>query len=225
MPGSDGDERHRALLSASIARSWYKTNVGWFAWLVDRLPDRNGCLSERVVTGQLLAGEAALDPLLHAFRQLAGLHQIQIQRLNVAEVEEVSLPFDLGVGIETEPAAADAVDLGLRVVRVGDDLLPEADDLALLVVDDDFLVRVLPVLETLHLQAEGDIANLVDADAHHIFLGTDVPAVRGVVGVKIGERLPVTGFLAVLVGLEPGLDPLIQFRTFERRHCPSPLSL
>src|ERR1700677_5131745 len=153
MPGSDSDECHQALLSASIARSWYKTSA-WLVCLVgERLPDRNGCLSERVVTGQLLAGEAALDPLLHAFGQLAGLHQIQIQRLNVAEVEEVSLPFDLGVGIETEPAAADAVDLGLRVVRVGDDLLPEADDLALLVVDDDFLVRVLPVLEALHLEA------------------------------------------------------------------------
>jgi hypothetical protein len=31
----------------------------------------------------------------------------------VAEVEEVSLPFDLAVGVEPEPAAADAVDLGL----------------------------------------------------------------------------------------------------------------
>jgi hypothetical protein len=69
--------------------------------------------------------------------------------------------------------------------------LPEPDDLALLLVDDDLLIRVLPVLQALHLEAQRDVADLVDADAHHVFLRADVPPVSGVGGVEIRQRLPV----------------------------------
>src|SRR5262249_48391982 len=125
-------------------------------------PDRDGCFTQRVVTGELFAGEAALYPLLHALGQLARLHQIHIQDLNVTEVEEVALPLDEFVGVEPKPAAADPVDLLLPPVAIDDDLLPEADDLTLLVVDEDLLVGVLPVLQALHFQPERDVADLVD---------------------------------------------------------------
>src|SRR5271165_7188143 len=96
-------------------------------------PDRGGRLTKRVVTRQLLTGEAALDALLHAGGELPGLDQVHVHLLHVAEVEEVALPFDLGVGVEPEPAAADPVDLLRDTVAVERDLLPEADDLALFV--------------------------------------------------------------------------------------------
>src|ERR1700756_6037686 len=170
---------------ASIARATNQT-LGWSA-----SPDRDGRFPQRVVAGQLLTGEAALDPLRHALGQLAGLHQVQIQRLNVAEVEEVALPLDELVGVEPKPAPADPVDLLLAAVPVDDDLLPETDDLTLAVVDEDLLVRVLPVPEAFHFQTERDVADLVDPDAHHVFLGPDVPAIRGFGGIEAGQRLPV----------------------------------
>src|ERR1700709_1550055 len=108
MPGTGSDECHRALLTDSIARLTNQM-LGWVA--ATKSPDRDGCLAQWVVAGQLLAGQAALDALLHALGQLSGLHQVQVQRLHVAEVEEIALPFDLGVGVQPEPAAADAVDL------------------------------------------------------------------------------------------------------------------
>ena len=130
---------------------------------------------------------------------------------HVAEVEEVTLPLDQLVGIEPEPTAADAVDLVPGAVGLVDDLLPEADDLALLLVDEHLLVLVDPVLQAFHLQAQSDVADLVDADAHHVFLGADVPAVGGVFGVEVRQRLPVAGLLAVLVGLQPAVDPCLEF--------------
>jgi hypothetical protein len=57
------------------------------------------------------------------------------------------------------------------------------------------------------------IADLVHADAHHIFLRADVPAVGGVLGVEVGERAPVTVLFAVAVDLKPLLDPLVEFFT------------
>src|SRR4051794_17051242 len=162
MSGTSSDECHRALLTVSIARLTNQM-LGWVA--LRRSPDRDGRFAQGVVARQLLAGQTALDALLHAPGQLPGLHQVQVQRLHVAEVEEVALPFDLGVGVQPEPAAADAVDLLPATVPVDHDLFPETDDLALLVVDDDLLVRVLPVLQTLHLEAQRDVANLVDAHA------------------------------------------------------------
>src|ERR1700752_2429112 len=89
----------------SIARATNQM-LGW-----SNSPDRDGCLAERVVAGQLLACHTALDPLLHARRQFPFLHQLHVQRRDVTEVEEVALPLDELVGIEPEPAAADAVDL------------------------------------------------------------------------------------------------------------------
>ena len=66
------------------------------------------------------------------------------------------------VAVEAEPAAADAVDLVLAAVGLVDDLLPEADDFALLVVDQDLLVLVHPVLQAFHFQTQRDVADLVD---------------------------------------------------------------
>src|SRR5689334_13645941 len=122
-----------------------------------RSPNRNRSLAKRVVTGQLLAGEAALDALLHAVTQVPGLDEFAEHVRDVAEVEEVALPFDELVAVEAKPAAADAVDLVLGAVGLVDDLFPEADDLALLLVDEHLLVLVDPVLQALHLQAERDV--------------------------------------------------------------------
>src|SRR6478752_2750542 len=99
-------------------------------------PDRYRCLSEWVVAGQLLPGQRALDPFLHTGRQVAGPDQLTEHVGNVPEVEEVALPLDLEICIESEPAAADSVDLALGAVALVDDLLPEPDDLTLLVVDE-----------------------------------------------------------------------------------------
>src|SRR6476620_3448681 len=105
------------------------------------LPDRHRCLTEWVVARKLLPGQTALDSLLHALGQLAVLHQVQIKLLYVAEVKEVALPLDLGCPVhlgKPEPAAPDAVDLSLGAVGIvvyADNLLPESDDLADLVVD------------------------------------------------------------------------------------------
>ena len=80
---------------------------------------------------------------------------------DVAEVEEVTLPLDQQLVIEPEPAATDPVDLVPGAVALVGDLLPEADDLVLLLVDEHLLVLVDPVLQALHLQAERDVADLV----------------------------------------------------------------
>jgi hypothetical protein len=68
-------------------------------------PDGYRGLAERVVTGQLLAGETSLDAFLHACRQLSVLDQLEIELLHVAEVEEVTLPFDEPSVIQPEPAS------------------------------------------------------------------------------------------------------------------------
>src|SRR5689334_3629052 len=126
-----------------------KQQVGWAR--LPGSPDRHGSLAQRVIARQLLADQAAPYPLLHARGEFAVLHQPQVQRLHVAEVEEVALPLDQAVGVQPEPAAADSVDLRLRAVGVDRDLLPEADDLTLFVVDEHALIRVLPVVQPLHL--------------------------------------------------------------------------
>jgi hypothetical protein len=58
--------------------------------------------------------------------------------------------------------------------------------------------------------AQRDIADFVLADAHDVFLGADVPAVGGVIGVEVRQILPVAGRFGVLVGLEPAGDPIVE---------------
>ncbi|SHV42698.1 Uncharacterised protein [Mycobacteroides abscessus subsp. abscessus] len=140
----------------------------------------------------------------------------------MAEVEEVALPIPLAVTGIPEPAAADAVDAQIVtagfIISTGDHLFPEPDHLALLIVDDHLLIRVCPALQALHLLAECDIADLVDADAHHVFLGADVPAVGGIIGVEACQRFPVACFLGVQVGLQPVRDDIVEFLAGELRH-------
>src|SRR5437879_7617001 len=95
------------------------------------LPDRYRRFAERVVARDLRARNAAFDPLLHASRQFARLDQIQVERGDVPEVEEVALPVPFAAPGVAEPAATDAVHLLLGAVGVGRDLLPETDDFAL----------------------------------------------------------------------------------------------
>ena len=85
----------------------------------------------------------------------------------------------------------------------------------MLVVDDHALIRVVPVLQAGHLQAERDVADLVDADAHHVFLRADVPSVGGFVVVEVGQRHPVAFAFGFAVGLQPSLDPIFQLLTGE----------
>src|SRR6201992_3893015 len=178
-------------------------------------PDRHRSLSQWVVARQFLTGHTARDAVLHAVAEVAGFDQVSEHLRDVPEVEEVALPLDqrrpVLTGGKPEPAAADAVDLVLAAVGLVDDLFPEADDLALLVVDQDLLVLVHPVLQALHLQAQRDVADLVDPNAHHVFLGADVPAVGRLRSVEISQRSPVACFLAVLVGLQPSVDPCLEF--------------
>src|SRR5579884_507961 len=119
------------------------------------------------------------------------------------EVEKVALPVPFAATGIPEPAAADAVHLLLGAVGVGCDLLPESDYFTELVVDDDPLVGVAPALQTFHLLAQRDVADLVDPNAHHVFLGADVPSVGSVVGVEVGENPPVADSFGLPVGVEP----------------------
>src|SRR5271154_916709 len=84
---------------ASIARATNQM-LGW-----SPSPDRDGCLAKRVVARELLAGDAALDSLLHSGAEIAGFDQIAEHLGDVTEVEEVTLPFDELVAVEPEPAA------------------------------------------------------------------------------------------------------------------------
>src|SRR5690606_31212231 len=144
-------------------------------------PDRDGALPTRVVAGDRLAGRGPVEAPLHPVRQHARLHHLDEHRGDVAEVEPVAPPRPLPFPRVTEPGPADPEHLVRRPVRalgVGD-LLPEADDLALALVDQDALVRVDPAVQAAHLLAEGDVADLVAADGHEVLLGADVPAVGG----------------------------------------------
>ncbi|SHX79052.1 Uncharacterised protein [Mycobacteroides abscessus subsp. abscessus] len=136
----------------------------------------------------------------------------------MAEVEEVALPIPLAVTGIPEPAAADAVNLRLPTAGIRGHLFPEPDHLALLIVDDHLLIRVRPALQALHLLAECDIADLVDADAHHVFLGADVPAVGGIIGVEACQRFPIACLLGIQVGLQPVRDDIVEFLAGELRH-------
>ena len=53
--------------------------------------------------------------------------------------------------------------------------------------------------------------DLCASDGHELLVGSDVPAVGGVLGVQIGHRPPVAGVLGLSVGLEPPVDHLLQF--------------
>src|ERR1700754_4691718 len=176
-------------------------------------PDRVRGPTEGVVAGQLLAGHTALDAPLHPGAEITRLDELHELLRHVAEVEEAALPLDQQPLVEPEPAPPDPVDLVAGAVALVDDLLPEADDLVLLLVDDHLLVLVDPVLQSLHLQPQGGVADLRLADAHHVFLGPDVPDVGGVVGVEVGKRRPVPGLLGVPVGLKPPPDPVVELLT------------
>ena len=118
------------------------TTGGWVSWDRRRMVTRSGRGPRR--SGSRAASRrpnCARCASGHRLGQVSGTHQVQVQLLHVAEVEEVALPFDLSI-VQPEPAAADAVDLRLVAVGIGCHLLPEADDLADLVVDDHLLIRV-----------------------------------------------------------------------------------
>ncbi|CFR68083.1 Uncharacterised protein [Mycobacterium tuberculosis] len=119
----------------------------------------------------------------------------------MTEVEEIALPVPFPAAGIPEPAAANAVHLLLGAIGVGGNLFPEPNHLALFLVDDDPLIGVAPALQAVHFLAQRNVADLVDADAHHVLVGTDVPAVGGVVGVEVGQQRPVAAPLRRTVGL------------------------
>ena len=95
--------------------------------------------------------------------------------------------------LDAEPAPADAGDLILLAVVVESprSLLPEADDHACRLVDDGRLVVVMPTIEARHLGPERVVPDLVTADGHEMLGGAEHPPVRRVLGVGLGENLPV----------------------------------
>src|SRR4029077_12014551 len=105
-------------------------------------PEAHGRLAQGVVAGERPARRRPVEASLHALRQGAVLHHLDEQGGGVAEVEPVALPRPLEITGIAEPAAADARDLVGVAVGAGGvgDLAPEADDLALAVVDEDLLV-------------------------------------------------------------------------------------
>src|SRR5207302_492882 len=129
------------------------------------VPQSDRCLAEPIVAG-LLAGRRAFHALRHSLGERAVLDHLDEGRGGVSEVEEVTLPRPLEVAAVAEPAAPDTGDDVLASVcalRVGY-LLPEADHLALALVDQDVLIRVRPPVESAHLLAERDLSDLVTAD-------------------------------------------------------------
>ncbi|KIM16038.1 hypothetical protein QV65_17655 [Rhodococcus erythropolis] len=119
-----------------------------------------------------------------------------------------------------EPTTTDTVDgVVAPVLTLGiGNLLPQADHVSATFVDHKVLIRVLPAFEALHLEAESDFANLLAPHRHEILLGTVVPPVRGVLGVHVRQRFPITGGFGLLVRLDPALDHLVELCAVETRH-------
>src|SRR5688572_12647863 len=107
-----------------------------------------------------------MHPRRHPLGEGAVAHHLEEAGRGVAVVEPVTLEAPLEVAPVAEPRAADAGNLVVGAVGAGGggDLLPEADDLALLLVDEDLLVRVHPTVEATHLESHCDLADLVAAD-------------------------------------------------------------
>src|SRR5690606_10082418 len=116
------------------------------------------------------------------------------------------------------PDAGDLVPPAIGTLGTDGYLAPEPDHHGLLLVDEDVLVRVLPTVETAHLQPEGDVADLVAADGHEVLPGAVVPPVGRIFGVHHGHRLPVAGGLGFSVGLEPTLHHLFELSAGVRSH-------
>src|SRR5688572_4703250 len=111
-------------------------------------PQWGGSLADVVVAGEAPA-EAAVHAGCHALGERAVAHHLQEEGGGVAVVEPVTLEAPLEVASVAEPRAADAAHLVPAAVgaRGSRDLAPQADHLALPVVDQDLLVGVLPAVE------------------------------------------------------------------------------
>src|SRR5690606_29910244 len=142
------------------------------AALDDRRPQRGGEVLVAVMTGDVPPPGRDLHPLAEVGVGLVGLEHLDEGVRRGAEVEPVALPGELdlprvgaaGLALDTEPRAADAEDLVLPAGLVVEDtrlLLPEPDDHRLRLVDDTHLVVVVPAVETVHLDADRPIADLV----------------------------------------------------------------
>src|SRR5664280_1951517 len=187
------------------------------------VPESDRRPAHRVVTG-LAARRHLLDAGLHPRAECVGLDHLDVGRRGVADVEEVALPAPPEVAGVAEPAAAEPGDLVVAAVlagRVGD-LLPEPEDLALGIVDQDAHVGIGPPAEALHLQPHRQLAYLVPPDGHELVVGPDVPAVGGVLGVHVGEWQPVELGLAPVVEVQPTLHHLFELTAWVRRHGATP---
>src|SRR5580692_6090643 len=129
------------------------------------LPEADGCTPERVVAGETLSGHGLLESLLHPGQQRSVLDHRHEHGAGVPHIEEVPLPRPLEVAAVAEPTAPEPWDLVVGPVGLGGvgHLLPQPDDLALLLIDEHPLIRVDPAFEPGHLQAEGDLADLLTA--------------------------------------------------------------
>src|SRR5262245_11328491 len=165
-----------------------------------------------------------LEPLDHLRRELAVLrHQLE-DLAGVDVVEEVALPFPLVAARVAEPGAAGAADLvGLAVfARHRRDLAPDADHLALPLVDQRAHVGVRPLLEPLHLGAEHPVVDLLAAACHELPLRAVVPRVDRVLGVVLRERAPVAGAARLVVRGHEAAHHLLELGAGEGGHAFSP---
>src|SRR5664279_4156390 len=165
------------------------------------LPQAHRSLSHPLVTGLPLAGCGLLEALLHALGQHPVVDNLDEGGGGVAHVEEVALPAPLVIAGVPEPTSAQTGDLVVASVGPGGvgHLLPQAEDLTLVLVDEHPLVGVGPPAQALHLEAQGVLADLVTAHGHELVGRSDVPPVGGVLGEHLGHGLPVELLLAGLV--------------------------
>src|SRR5580658_4122163 len=156
-------------------------------------PQSDRRLPQREMAGQALARHGPLDALLHAGKQRAVTDHLEEDGPGVAHVEEVTLPGPLEIAGVAKPAPAQPGDLIVRAVGPGGvgHLLPQAEDLALLVVDEHLLVRVRPPFQTGHLEPQSQLADLLPPDGHELVVRPGIPPIGGILGIEVRHVLPV----------------------------------
>ena len=128
--------------------------------------------------------------------------------------------------LDAEPGATEAENLVLLAVVVEDPgpLFPETDDHRLLLVDDRGLVVIVPAIQTIHLDADGPVTDLVTTDGHEVLVGRIHPPVRRVLRVMVGQRRQSPARSASRLMVEPGVPELLDLGT-RRSDMFSPLQL
>src|SRR5699024_1525628 len=126
-------------------------------------PETHRGFRDRVVAVEFAHVDRAIGARTDLVGALIGGHQVHQDGGGIPEIEPVTVPAPPEIASVTEPAPTDAGHLVLGAVGSGGvgHLAPEPDHMALFLVDDDGLVRVLPPIEPAHLEAEGDVSDLL----------------------------------------------------------------